>query len=207
VPITQAVQSYYILVVNNALPARTVADVVALAKAQPDKLTYGSWGVGAHSHLAGELLDRSAGVKTVHVPYKGSVLALADVMGGQITMMFDVLSTSIPQIRAGKLRAIAVAGSQRSPQLPEVPTVGETLPGYSVEGWLGFLAPAGTPPQVVARLQRDIAASLLEPAIQQRLQDAGYGKGATPTEEFARLLKSDYEKYGQLIRERGIKAE
>jgi tripartite-type tricarboxylate transporter receptor subunit TctC len=207
VPVTQAVQSYYILVVNNALPARTVADVVALAKAQPDKLTYGSWGVGAHSHLAGELLDRSAGVRTVHVPYKGSVLALADLMGGQITMMFDVLSTAMPQIRAAKLRAIAVAGSQRSPQLPEVPTVGETLPGYSVEGWLGFLAPAGTPPQVVARLQRDIAASLLEPAIQQRLQEAGYGKGATPTEDFARLLKSDYEKYGQLIRERGIKAE
>ena len=207
VPITQAVQSYYILVVNNALSARTVADVVALAKAQPGKLTYGSWGVGAHSHLAGELLDRSAGVKTVHVPYKGSVVALADLMGGQITMMFDVLSTAMPQIRAAKLRAIAVAGSQRSPQLPEVPTVGETLPGYSVEGWLGFLAPAGTPPQVVARLQRDLAASLLEPAVQQRLQEAGYGKGATPTEEFARLLKSDYEKYGQLIRERGIKAE
>jgi tripartite-type tricarboxylate transporter receptor subunit TctC len=206
-PITQAVQSYYILVANPALPARSMAELVALAKAQPGKLTYGSWGLGAHSHLAGELLNRAAGVATVHVPYKGSVLALADVMGGQISMMFDVLSTSLPQIRAGKVRAIAVAGAQRSPQLPEVPTVGETLPGYSVEGWLGFLAPAGTPGDVVARLQRDITASLREPAVQQRLQDAGYGMGATPTEEFARLLRSDYEKYGQLIRERGIKAE
>ena len=206
-PVTMAVQSYYILVVSPASTARTVADVVALAKAQPGQLTYGSWGIGAHSHLAGELLNRAAGISTVHVPYKGTVLAQTDLMGGQINMMFDVISTAMPHLRSGRLRAIAVAGSQRSPQVPEVPTVGESLPGYSVEGWLGVLAPAGTRPEVVARLQRDIAAALHEPAVQQRLLDSGYGKGGNATEEFARLLKGDFEKYGQLIRERGIKAE
>jgi tripartite-type tricarboxylate transporter receptor subunit TctC len=208
VPITQAVQSYYILVVNNALPARTVADVVALAKAQPDKLTYGSWGVGAHSHLAGELLDRSAGVKTVHVPYKGSVLALADVMGGQITMMFDVLSTSIPQIRAGKLRAIAVTGAQRMPQLPDVPTVAESgLPEFESTLAYGILAPRGTPEAVVQEIHNQIARVTTSREFRERLDFEGSVVLQGTPAEFAALIRAQTEKWGKLIKAAGIKPE
>ena len=208
-PVTQGTYYGYVLVLNPAVPAKSIEELVALAKAKPAQLSYGSTGTGGANHLAGEFLAIMTGTKLTHVPYKGSAAALADVLGGQLSMMFDTLITSIPQLKAGKLRAIGFSGNRRASQLPDVPTMDELgLKGFEVSSWQGILAPAGTPPAVVDRLYAETAKALKMPDVVERLATQGGNElvGSTPA-QFAALIKAEIVKYGKVIREAGIRIE
>jgi len=174
VPVSFGAMFPVVLVAHPDVPVKTVADIIALDKRSPGKLSFGSSGSGGGTHLAGELFNMQAGTKLLHVPYKGSAPAMTDLLGGQVQFMFSDAPTALPQIKAGKVRAIAVASAQRSALLPDVPTVVESgLPGYEAYSWAGFLAPAGTPKDVVQRLSADIGKALSDPQVKQRLYDAG----------------------------------
>jgi tripartite-type tricarboxylate transporter receptor subunit TctC len=198
-----------VLIVNPALPAQSVKELVALAKSQPGKVSYASSGNGSTGHMAAELFNRQAGVAMLHVPYKGNSQALIDVIGGQVTMMFDQVSTSAPQIRAGKVRAIAVTSLARSPLLPEVPTVDESgLPGYEDITFNGLVAPAGTPREILARLQQAVAKAVSDAELTRRFIERGVElKASRSPEEFGAHIKAEFEKKGRLAREAGIKPE
>src|SRR5262249_37342132 len=159
--------------VHPSLPVRTVAEFITLAKARPGQLSYGSAGNGSPGHLAGELLKSLTGIKLVHVPYKGGPQAMADLIGGHIQLPFPVIATVLPQIKAGKRRAIAVSSVKRSTILPEMPTVAETVPGFNMIGWQGFLVPAGTPAEIIQRLHREIVAVFGSPEVRQRMFELG----------------------------------
>ncbi len=168
-PVAGVVAYPMVLVANPAVPANTVTELIALAKANPGKVTMASFGTGSASHLAGELFKMMADVNMTHVPYRGSALMITDLLAGQVQVGFDVMVTSLPQIRAGKLKAIAVAGAQRFDMLPGVPSIGETLSGYEARTWTGVGVPKGTPPEIITRLNRDINDALADPAIKTRL--------------------------------------
>ncbi|MBV7486164.1 tripartite tricarboxylate transporter substrate binding protein [Bordetella sp. BOR01] len=163
-----------VLVTNPALPVKTVAELVAYAKANPSKVTFASSGYGSSNHLSGELLKRMTGAPMLHVPYKGTAPGLNDVVAGNVGLMFDVVSSSLPFIESGRLRALATTGAQRNPALPDVPAMAETLPGFEVTGWFGLFAPPGLPPDVAAPLNRALAASLDAPDMRKFLTDSGY---------------------------------
>jgi len=208
VPVTQGTYYAYVLVVHPSLPVKNLQELVAYAKAKPG-LAYGSTGLGGANHLAGEFLAMMTGIKLTHVPYKGSAAALADVLAGQLPMMFDTPITSIPQLRAGKLRAIGFSGIRRSPQLPDVPTFDELgLKGFEVSSWQGILAPAGTPKAIVDRLYRESIKALKMPDVLERLGTQGGNEliGSTPA-EFAALIKAEIAKYGKVIKDAGIRVE
>jgi tripartite-type tricarboxylate transporter receptor subunit TctC len=208
-PVTQGTYYGYVLVLHPSVPAKNIEELVALAKGRPGQLAYGSTGTGGANHLAGEFLAMMAGVKLTHVPYKGSAAALADVLGGQLPMMFDTLITSVPQLKAGKLRAIGFSGNRRAAQLPDVPTMDELgLKGFEVSSWQGILAPAGTPPAVVDRLYTVTAQSLKMPDVIERLATQGGNEliGSTPA-QFAALIKAEIVKYGKVIKAAGIRIE
>ena len=208
-PVTQGTYYGYVLVLHPSVPAKNIAELVALAKSRPGQLAYGSTGTGGANHLAGEFLAMMAGVKLTHVPYKGSAAALADVLGGQLSMMFDTLITSVPQLKAGKLRAIGFSASRRAAQLPDVPTMDELgLKGFEVSSWQGILAPAGTPKPVVDRLYAETAKALKMPDVIERLATQGGNEliGSTP-EQFSTLIKAEIVKYGKVIKEAGIRIE
>jgi tripartite-type tricarboxylate transporter receptor subunit TctC len=208
VPIAKTAILKYVLVVNPSVPANNMKELLALAKANPEMLTFGSSGVGNGSHLAGELLMEMAGVKFLHVPYKGAAPALLDVMGGRVSMMFDVVSTAEAHIRSGKVKAIAVASVERSSVLPNIPTVAETVPGYSSEFWIGLAAPKGTPPERINVLNRAVNKVLANPELKQGLRAIGIDASAPNTpEEFAAFMRSEYQLWGNLIRQNNIKAE
>jgi tripartite-type tricarboxylate transporter receptor subunit TctC len=207
-PVSQGTYYGYVLVVQPALPVKNLQELIAYAKAKPG-LAYGSTGLGGANHLAGEFLAMMTGIKLTHVPYKGSAAALTDVLSGQLPMMFDTLITSIPQLRAGKLRAIGFSGSRRSPQLPDVATMDELgLKGFEVSSWQAILAPAGTPKPLVDRLYRETVKALKMPDVVERLGTQGGNEliGSTP-EEFAALIKAEIAKYGKVIRDAGIRVE
>jgi tripartite-type tricarboxylate transporter receptor subunit TctC len=207
-PVSQGTYYGYVLVVQPALPVKNLQELIAYAKAKPG-LAYGSTGLGGANHLAGEFLAMMTGIKLTHVPYKGSAAALTDVLSGQLPMMFDTLITSIPQLRAGKLRAIGFSGSRRSPQLPDVSTMDELgLKGFEVSSWQAILAPAGTPKPLVDRLYRETVKALKMPDVVERLGTQGGNEliGSTP-EEFAALIKAEIAKYGKVIRDAGIRVE
>ena len=208
-PVTQGTYYGYVLVLNPSVPAKSLDELVALAKSKPGQLAYGSTGTGGANHLAGEFLALMTGTKLTHVPYKGSAAALADVLGGQLSMMFDTLITSIPQLKAGKLRAIGFSGNRRASQLPDLPTMDELgLKGFEVSSWQAILAPAGTPPAIVDRLYVETAKALKMPDVVERLATQGGNElvGSTPA-QFAALIKAEIAKYGKVIREAGIKIE
>jgi len=208
VPVTQGTYYAYVLVVHPSLPVKNLQELVAYAKAKPG-LAYGSTGLGGANHLAGEFLAMMTGIKLTHVPYKGSAAALADVLAGQLPMMFDTPITSIPQLRAGKLRAIGFSGIRRSPQLLDVPTFDELgLKGFEVSSWQGILAPAGTPKAIVDRLYRESIKALKMPDVLERLGTQGGNEliGSTPA-EFAALIKAEIAKYGKVIKDAGIRVE
>lgn len=200
-PVTTVAIVPNILVVNPAVPATTVKELIAHAKANPGKLTYGSAGMGTAHHLIGESFNAQAGVDILHVPYKGSSPAVADLIGGQVTLMYDTVSSCLPHIKSGKLRAIGVSTAKRSAALPDVPTIAEAaLPGFEVTTWFGFLAPAKTPPEIVTRLNTEIVKILNMPDVRERLLAAGSEPvGNTPeqmtaqiaheTAEFAKIVK------------------
>jgi tripartite-type tricarboxylate transporter receptor subunit TctC len=198
-----------VLVVNPALAAHSVKDLIALAKSEPGKIAYGSSGNGSTGHMAAELFSRQAGIRMLHVPYKGNSQALVDVIGGQIAMMFDQVSTSAPQIRAGKVRPLAVTSLKRSPLLPEVPTVDESgVAGYEDVTFNGLVAPAGTPHEVLARLNRAVVAAVSEPDLYKRFIERGIELRASASPEaFTDYIKAEFEKKRRLAQEAGIKPE
>ncbi len=208
-PVTQGTLYMYVLVVPPSLPVRTLDDFVGILKSKPGQLTYGSTGVGGGNHLSGELFNLMTHTKAIHVPYTGSALALAALLGGQISYMFDTVITSVPQLKAGKLKAIGVTGTARASALPNVPTLAELgLKGYELTQWQAVVAPAGTPRPIIDRLNREVVKALKMPDVIERLATQGGNElvGNTP-EQFAQVIKSDLAKYAKLIKAAGIQPQ
>jgi tripartite-type tricarboxylate transporter receptor subunit TctC len=206
-PITQVVAVHFVMVANPSLPARNVSELIALARSQPGKINYSSSGPGGAPHLAGELFKSMAKVDLVHVPYKGSAPSFQDLLGGQVSLTCDSLVQALPYIRDGRLVALAVLGATRSPLLPDVPTVGEAVPGYELTNWFGLVAPAATPRAIVARVHADVVKVLKDPAIADRLSGMGATAIGNEPAEFGAVMRADSDKWGKLIREAHIKAE
>ena len=202
-PVSLVANVPHVLLVNNDLPVRSVPELIQLAKKKPGELNIASQGSGTVSHLEAELLKHMAGIEMLHVPYRGSAPAILDLIGGRVHVMFDSIASALPHIRAGKLRAIAVASNTRSSLLPNVPTVAESLPGYSAHSWLGIFVPAGTPQSIVQRLQRDLVAAIDEPKAQARLVEAGFEPKSSTQEEFAKLVREEMEKWRPVVKMSG----
>lgn len=186
-------------------PANNIAELIAYGKSHPGKLSFASAGNGNTSHLAAEMFKSQTGADMMHVPYKGSGPAVVALLGGEVSLMFDSISTSLPQVQAGKLKALAVTGERRSPLLPDVPTVAETVPGFVVNGWYGVLAPAGTPPAVVNTLSRDIANAVAVPALKQQLMGYGYETVGSTPEAFAGHIDRELDTWKQAVEQSGAK--
>jgi tripartite-type tricarboxylate transporter receptor subunit TctC len=197
-----------VMTVRKDLPAKNLAEVVALAKADPGKLSYGSAGIGASSHLTPELLRGKLGIDWTHIPYRGSGPAIIDLTGGRIDVFFDNLPSILPQIRAGNARAIVVMSEKRVSELPDVPTLAESgVPGLVIDSWFGFLAPAGTPRPVVAALNAAFGKALADPAVRAKLAEAGViPLGGTP-EQMGEYMRSEVARWGAVIRENNIKPQ
>ena len=193
----------HVLLVGNDMPARSVAELVSVARSKPGQLNIASQGSGTVSHLEAELLKRTAGIDMVHIPYKGSAPAILDLIGGRVQVMFDSIASALPFIRGGKLRAIAVASNARSPLLPDVPTVAESLPGYSAHSWLGIFVPAGTPQPIVEKLQRDLVAAIDDPKARARLVEAGFEPKSSTSAEFAKLVRDEITKWAPIVKMSG----
>ena len=198
-----------VLVVNPALPVRSVKELVALAKARPGEISYASAGVGGTGHIAAELFNRHAGLKMLHVPYKGNAQAIVDVISGQVTMMFDQVSTSLGHIQSGRLRPLAVTSLKRSPLLPAIPTVDESgVPGYEDTTFNGLMAPAGTPRAILVRLNAEVAKAVQQPLLRKRFLELGVELTASASPEaFTAYVKAEFEKKAKLAREAGIRME
>ncbi len=197
-----------VLVVHPGVPAKNVAELLALARAQPGKLNYGSPGNGSSLHLIGELLKREARIDMAHVPYKGTTQALQDIVGGQIQIMFGAVPTLLPAIQAGQLRALAVTTAARAPSLPDVPTLSEAgVKGIDVPSWYGVMLPASTPDALVVRIQGAIAGVLTQPAITAKLRSQGLTVLASKPDDFAAQIKRETATWATVIREAGIKAD
>ena len=196
------------LVINNDIPAKDVAELIKLMKASPGKWNFASSGNGTSQHLSGELFKGMAGVDMQHIPYKGSPPALSDVMGGQVSMTFDNITTAWTLAKGGKLRALAVTTAKRSPIAPDVPTLGESgLPGYEIGSWQGVFAPAGTPPDIVKRLNAEIVKIINLPDVQKKLLDLGAEPVANSSEEFTAFVKVEVVKWGEVVKKSGAKVD
>jgi tripartite-type tricarboxylate transporter receptor subunit TctC len=207
-PITIAASVPNILIVNPALPAKDVAELIAYIKANPGKVDYGSAGVGSTEHMSGALFRSLAGLDIVHVPYRGGAPMLADLVAGHIQMSIETSGAATPFIKGGQVRALAVSPAKRSALFPDLPTLAETgLAGYDVTTWYGVLVPKGTPPAIRAKLYSEIAAILKEPAIVARLREIGAEPGGVPPEQFAAFIRAETEKWIKLAREAGIQAD
>ena len=206
-PIVHVLDAEGLLVVNPSITATTVPELIALSRSQAGKLSYGSGGVGTTSHLAGELFKSMTKVDIVHVPYKGNVPAITDLLGGQTSMAFATMPTVLPQVRAGKLRPLAVLGATRSPALPDVPTVAESVPGFEVSNWIGLFGPAGTPPAIVARLNAEVQKIMRSPEIQKRLETEGAKFIPMTPEQFATFQKAEIAKWAKTIKDANIKVD
>ncbi len=208
-PVSMAFFSPLYLVVNPAVPATSVRELIALARAQPGKLTFASIGQGGSIHLAGELFRSMAGLDMTHVPYKGSAPALTDVMGGQVSLMFDAGVSALPQVRAGKLRGLAVTSAKRSSSAPDLPTVAEAgnLPGYEATIWFGLVAPAGTPRDIVGRLSQEFARVARQPALRERFAPQGVELASTTPEEFADIIRAEIPKWGKVLKDANVAPE
>jgi tripartite-type tricarboxylate transporter receptor subunit TctC len=205
--VARAGASPLVLVVTPSFPAHSVRDVIALAKARPGTLNFASGGVGTTPHMAGELFAELAGIKLVHVAYRGEAPALNDVLGGQIPMMFTNLSAAIGNIKAGSLRALAVTGAQRSPSAPDVPTLAEAaIPDFAVETWFAVVAPVRTPRAIVARLNAEVQRDFTDPATVRRFTDLGMTSGGGTPEELDAYVKSEIAKWGKVIKDADIRA-
>ena len=208
-PVAQCAVYQYVLVTRADAPYKRIQDLVADARTRPGALAYGSTGVGGGNHLAAELFGLASGTRFNHIPYKGSAPALADLLGGQLSFMFDTVITSVPHIRAGKLRAFAVSSAKRASSLPEVPTMQEAgFPGYDMSQWQGVLAPAGTPRALIELLNAQIASAMHAPDVYERIAVQGGNEIVTGTPQaFAALIRADLERYARLIREAKITAQ
>jgi tripartite-type tricarboxylate transporter receptor subunit TctC len=210
-PVTQMVRVPNVLVMNadtaQRLKIDTLADLIAYAKANPGKLNYGSGGNGSAGHLAGEMFKKEAGIFAVHIPYNGGNPAQLALLSGQVDFNFDNLATAAPNIRSGKLKAIAVTTAQRSSALPEVPTVAATLKGFSIDTWWGLVAPAGTPPEVVARLNHAFVAALDSPDTRTRFANLLAEPVASTPDQFGAFMKSELAKYEKVVKATGAKVD
>lgn len=206
-PITQLNSQPNVIVVNTGFQASTVKELIALAKAKQGELTFASPGAGSAPHLSGELFKRMAGVQMIHVPYKGIPPAVTDVLGGRVTMLFTTTISAAPHIKSGKLKALALTSAKRLPSMPDVATIGETVPGYQAEAFQAVVAPAGVPRPIVDKLAAEIAAIVKSPEITARFAaDGAVPVGSTP-QQFSAFLKSEMLKWGKVIREAGIQLE
>ncbi len=207
-PVGMVVIVPQILVLHPSVPANTLKELIALAKAHPGHLNYASVGTGSPNHLGMELLKSMAGIDMVHIPYKGTAPAMTDLLGGQVQLMFNGMASVVQQVRVGKLKALAVGSAKRSPAAPEVPTVAEAgLPGFEYTTWNGIFAPAGTPRPIVAKLNAAMMKALAAPDVIQRLASEGSEPAADTSEEFAAYVKQEFAKWSRVIRIAGLKAE
>jgi tripartite-type tricarboxylate transporter receptor subunit TctC len=206
-PVASLIRQPQIMLANPSLAAKTVPELIAYAKANPGKITMASAGIGSTGHLVGEFFKLTTGVNLVHVPYRGAGPALTDLLGGQVLMSFAGLSGSIEYIRSGKLRALAVTTATRSEALPDVPTVSESAPGFQAGDWLGMGAPRNTPPEIIDRLNREIAAALTDPKIKARFADLGGTATALTPAEFGKLIADETEKWAKVIRAANTRPE
>jgi tripartite-type tricarboxylate transporter receptor subunit TctC len=206
-PVAGIIRVPNVMEVNLAVPARAVLEFIAYAKANPGRLSMASGGVGAASHMAGELFKAMTGIDMVHVPYRGVAPALADLIGGQVQVMFDTMPNTIEYVKAGKLRALGVTTATRNPAMPELPTVAEFLPGYESSAWYGVSAPKGTPVDIVEKLNREINAGLSDPKLSTRLADLGGLPLRGSAADFGKLIADETEKWGRVVKFAGMKAE
>lgn len=207
-PITQVAFVPNVLVVHPSLPAGSVRELIDLLKANPDKYSFASGGNGTTQHLGGEMFKVLAGVKMQHIPYKGGGPALNDVLGGQVPIMFESIATGMTHVRAGKLRALGVTSAQRNPSAPELPTVAEAgVPGFEITAWYGIVAPAGTPPDIVRRLNAELVLAIRSPEIAQRIAALGGAPIANTAEEFQAFLRTDVARWAKVVRESGARAD
>jgi len=207
-PVSLVSASPYIVTANPKVAAADVRELIALARANPGKLTFGSSGTGAASHLSAELFKAMASVDMLHVPYKGTGQALTDLLAGHVNLMFAPAQTVMPYVREGRLRALALTGSKRSETLPDLPTVAESgLPGYVAVGWFGLLAPAATPRATVAKASADVNRVLAESEVREKMLGLGADPSGDTPEEFARFIRDDQAKWGRLMKEAGITPE
>jgi tripartite-type tricarboxylate transporter receptor subunit TctC len=207
-PVGLIARNQYLLVVHPAVPAKSVKELIALARSRPGQLNYGSSGVGAPPHLATELMKAMAHIDAVHVPYKGATPAIADLIGGHIDFYIGGISGLIPHVRSGKLRALAVTGAKRSSELPDVPTIAEAaLPGYDISTWFGVVAPARTPADIVARLNVALVKIVNEQEMRTYLAAQGLEPATSTPDELARLIRDEIPKFAKIVKAAGIKAE
>jgi tripartite-type tricarboxylate transporter receptor subunit TctC len=206
-PVAGLVQVPNVLEVNPAVPANTVAELIAYAKSNPGKLSYASAGNGTSAHLAAELFKTMTGVELLHVPYRGSGPALVDMLSGQVQVMFDAIPSSIEHIKAGKLRALAVTTARRSDALPDVPVIADTVPGYDTSGWFGVGAPAGTPVEIVEKLNKEINAGLADPKMKARFAELGASTMITTPADFVTYVAAETDKWAKAVKFSGAKAD
>ena len=207
-PVSLVSASPYVVTVNPNVPAGSIRELIALAKANPGRLSFASSGTGAASHLSAELFKSMAQIDLLHVPYKGTGQALTDLLAGQVDLLFAPSQTVISHVKAGKLKALAVTGSKRSETLPDLPTVAEAgLPGYQAVGWFGLLAPAATPKPVVDRLSADVNRVLADSDVRAKMQALGADPGGNSPEEFRRFIRDDQAKWSKLMKDAGIKTQ
>jgi tripartite-type tricarboxylate transporter receptor subunit TctC len=208
VPVAWVDRVAMVMEVTPTFPAKTVPEFIAYAKANPGKINMASAGIGGPQHVAGELFKFMAGVDMIHVPYRGTTPAVTDLLGGQVQVMFDVTPTALPQIAAGKLRALAVTTAERLAALPDLPTIGKFLKGYEASAWIGVGAPKGTPANVIATLNREINAAIVDPTIKRRLDEIGalVAPPSSPA-EFASFIADDAAKWAKVIKSAGIKPQ
>ncbi len=207
-PITQAANALNVLVVHPSLPAKTVKDVIAIAKARPGELSFGSSGPGATDHLAGELFKTLTGVNMVHVPYKGGAPAMLDLMAGQVQTVFSTVSTAIGAIKGGKVRAIAMTGDKRFELMPELPTIAQAgVSGFEVRNWYGVFAPAGTSKEIVTRLNSELVKVLQMPDVKSKLLESGIEALHSTPEQFATYIQSETRRWAKVVKDSGARAE
>ena len=206
-PVASVIRGAYVMVVNPSVPAKTVPEFIAYAKANPGKVTMASSGIGTPPHVAGELFKMMAEVNLVHVPYRGSGPALVDLLAGQVQVSFPSMTSSIGYIRAGTLRALAVTTAERSDALPDIPTVGEFVPGYEASAWYGIGAPRNTPVEVIDKLNKEINAGLADPKIKARLADLGNAPLALSPADFGKLIAEETKKWAKVVKFSGAKAD
>ncbi len=206
-PIAHVLEAEGLLVVHPSVPAQNVAELISQLRAKPGAMTYASAGMGTASHLAGELFKVLAKVEMVHVPYKGNVPAITDLLAGQTSLLFATMPTVLPHAKAGKLRALATIGAARSAAAPELPTVAETLPGFEVNNWIGLFAPAGTPPEIVQRWNAEVRRTMQSPQIQARLPAEGARFIPTTPEQFGAFVKDEIAKWAPVVKASGARVE
>ncbi|MBY0270078.1 MAG: tripartite tricarboxylate transporter substrate binding protein [Burkholderiales bacterium] len=206
-PVAQVAAAPFILVVHPTLPVKTVKELIALARSRPGQLNYASASTGGMPHLAGELFNTMTGVKMIHIPYKGAAPATTDLLAGQVQLMFNNMLSAMPQVKNGRLRAIAVTSSKRSAAVPELPAIAETVPGYEASGWYAALAPAATPRELIAKINNDMNRIMKMPDVTQRLAGDGVEAVGTTAEQFGIYLRSEIVKWGKVVQASGAKAD